>query len=166
MIARGPARIQDIVAVTFTEKAAGELKLRLRTEIERQREVTLAPDVRSRLRRALQRLEEAHVNTIHGFCADLLRERPVEARVDPQFQMLTEGQAERLHGRAFRAWLQTELADPPEGLRRSLCRPARFGDDDGPIGRLQEAAWGLAGWRDFPANGGPSRSRVRAPSTC
>ena len=150
VIAQGRARIQDIVAVTFTEKAAGELKLRLRTEIERQREATDALDVKSRLTDALQRLEEAHVNTIHGFCADLLRERPVEAQVDPHFQVLTDDQAERLYGRAFRAWLQAQLTDPPPGIRRSLCRPSRFGDENGPIERLQQAGWSLAGWRDFP----------------
>ena len=150
VIAQGRARIQDIVAVTFTEKAAGELKLRLRTEIERQREATDALDVKSRLTDALQRLEEAHVNTIHGFCADLLRERPVEAQVDPHFQVLTDDQAARLYGRAFRAWLQTQLTDPPPGIRRSLCRPSRVGDENGPIERLQQAGWSLAGWRDFP----------------
>ena len=86
------ATIDKIVAVTFTEKAAGELKLRLREELEaaRQRETG---DRRDRLEQALRYLEEARVSTIHGFCADLLRERPVEARIDPQFQVLTEDQA-------------------------------------------------------------------------
>jgi len=37
----------------------------------------------------LMNLEEAHVSTIHGFCADLLRERPVEAGIDPLFRVLT-----------------------------------------------------------------------------
>jgi ATP-dependent exoDNAse (exonuclease V) beta subunit len=151
VIAAGRARIEDIVAVTFTEKAAGELKLRLRTEIERQREASTDGNVKARLLEALRRLEEAHVSTIHGFCADLLRERPVEARVDPQFQVLTEDQARRLHRRTFRAWLQEQLADPPEGIRRSLCRPVPFDDEDGPIERLERVAWDLVTWRDFPS---------------
>ena len=46
-------------------------------------------------------LEEAHVSTIHGFCADLLRERPVEARVDPLFQVAPEDEARRLFDHAF-----------------------------------------------------------------
>ena len=49
----------------------------------------------TRSRRRSKTLEEAHVNTIHGFCAELLRERPVEARVDPLFAVLTEPQADR-----------------------------------------------------------------------
>ena len=70
----------------------------------------------------MQNLEEAHVSTIHGFCADLLRERPVEARIDPLFRVLTEGQAERLFDEAFDGWFQAQLEDPPEGVRRSLRR--------------------------------------------
>ena len=80
--------IDRIVAVTFTEKAAGELKLRLRESLEDARTARGGADgaraeIQARLDAALARLEEAHVGTIHAFCADLLRERPVEARVDP-----------------------------------------------------------------------------------
>ena len=90
-----------IVAVTFTEKAAGELKLRLRAELETRRQAAAtAGDVPSTiaLAAALANLEQAHVSTIHTFCADLLRERPVEARVDPHFTMLTEPQSRALFG--------------------------------------------------------------------
>src|SRR5919106_166592 len=81
-------------------------KLRLREALEIARASAADDDVRKRLDDALETLEEAHVNTIHGFCADLLRERPVEARVDPLFAVLTEPQANRMYDRAFRAWLQ------------------------------------------------------------
>jgi ATP-dependent helicase/nuclease subunit A len=129
VISSGRAEVRQIVAVTFTEKAAGELKLRLREALERERTGTsrgtatpVAPDVKRRLDEALARLEEAHVSTIHGFCAELLRERPVEARVDPLFAVLTEAQSERLFDEAFSAWIQAQLADPPEGVRRGLRR--------------------------------------------
>src|SRR4029453_18902982 len=121
VIRTATATMQQIVAVTFTEKAAGELKLRLREELERAR-VGAAKTERSHLERALEHLEEARVNTIHGFCADLLRERPVEAGVDPRFQTMTEGEAERLYEEGFNLWLQERLEDPPDGVRRSLCR--------------------------------------------
>ena len=144
----------EIVAVTFTEKAAGELKLRLREALEQERADAADEDVRRRLEHALETLEEAHVNTIHGFCAELLRERPVEARVDPLFAVLTEPQADRLYARAFRAWLQDALQDPPEGLRRALRRTSApsfgGGDDGGPIDRLRGAGRTLAEWRGFP----------------
>jgi ATP-dependent helicase/nuclease subunit A len=153
--AHAGATIDKIVAVTFTEKAAGELKLRLREELEaaRQRETG---ERRARLEEALRYLEEARVSTIHGFCADLLRERPVESRIDPQFQVLTEDQASRLYDLAFESWLQDQLRDPGEGVRRSLRRPARrnFGadiDEDGPVERLRRAGKALLEWRDHPA---------------
>ena len=154
VLREGRAEVREIVAVTFTEKAAGELKLRLRQELEKERRDAHDLKVRTRLEGAIQRLEEAHVSTIHGFCADLLRERPVEARVDPLFRVLTEGQSERLFGEAFDGWLQAHLEDPPEGVRRSLRRSSRArrpgeDDEDGPVQRLRRAAFELAQWRDF-----------------
>jgi ATP-dependent exoDNAse (exonuclease V) beta subunit len=151
----GPTTMEEIVAVTFTEKAAGELKLRLREAIETARSRARDADVRTRLDAALERLEEAHVNTIHGFCAELIRERPVEARVDPLFGVLTELQGEHLYTRAFHGWLQEALASPPEGVRRALRRTSApmfggMGDGDGPVDRLRRAGRSLAEWRDFP----------------
>ena len=149
ILAEGRADVGEIVAVTFTEKAAGELKLRLRERLDRARADAGADATRrTRLDEALKGLEEAHVSTIHGFCADLLRERPVEARVDPLFEVLTESASARLFDEAFNRWLQEQLADPREGLRRALRRTA-FGGEDGPIDRLRKAAWDLAQWRDF-----------------
>ena len=149
ILAEGRTTVDKIVAVTFTEKAAGELKLRLRERLDRERTSGRErATARSRLDAALTRLEEAHISTIHGFCAELLRERPVEARIDPLFEVLTEPAAARLFDDAFGRWLQEQLADPPEGVRRALRRTA-FGGDDGPIDRLRNAAWELTGWRDF-----------------
>ena len=154
VLARGRARIEQIVAVTFTEKAAGELKLRIRQELELYREATTDLEVLRHLTDAIQRLEEAHVSTIHGFCADLLRERPVEAGVDPLFEVLSEGRAKEIYDEAFERWLGAELEDPPEGVRRALRRtgwlPNARREDDGPIDRLARAGLDLVEWRDFP----------------
>ncbi|OFV92572.1 MAG: hypothetical protein A3H95_06670 [Acidobacteria bacterium RIFCSPLOWO2_02_FULL_64_15] len=153
VLATGRARIEQVVAVTFTEKAAGELKLRIRKELESLRQRSDAAAVHERLTDAIGRLEEAHVSTIHGFCADLLRERPVEARIDPLFGVLAEAGAERIFGEAFHAWLHGQLEDPPEGVRRALRRSVWSRDgrdrDDGPVERLRRAARELAEWRDF-----------------
>ena len=155
VLATGRASMGEIVAVTFTEKAAGELKLRLREKLEQDRADATDDTVRGRLELALEKLEEAHVNTIHGFCAELLRERPVEARVDPLFAVLTEPQSDRVYARAFRGWLQDVLRDPPEGVRRALRRTSApvfgGGDAGGPIDRLRSAGRSLAETRDFPS---------------
>src|SRR5512142_2516785 len=98
VIESGRAQVTEIAAVTFTEKAAGELKLRLREALEEARSKSgSGSSERRRLDGSLGRLEEAQVSTIHGFCADLLRERPVEARIDPLFKVLTEAQARRMY---------------------------------------------------------------------
>ncbi len=150
------ATVGQIVAVTFSEKAAGELKLRLREELERARARTDGTPAGARLDAAVHDFEEAHISTIHTFCADLLRERPVEARVDPSFAVLTDTLADRLFEEAFSGWLHEQLAKPQEGVRRSLRRPVKrnFGDDDsedGPVERLRSAARTLREWRDHDA---------------
>jgi ATP-dependent helicase/nuclease subunit A len=149
VLAEGRGTVQTIAALTFTEKAAGELKLRLRAGLEDERERAPEGDARrARLEEAIAHLEEARVSTIHGFCNDLLHERPVEARVDPAFEVLAEPDAEALYRRAFDAWLGEKLEDPPEGLRRALRRRSFDGD---PVDRLRRAGWQLVGWRDFRA---------------
>src|SRR5437879_5844385 len=149
VLASGRALMKEIVAVTFTEKAAGELKLRLREALEHARGDAADTRVHDRLELALSTLEDAHVNTIHGFCAELIRERPVEACVDPLFAVLTEPQADRLYTRAFRGWLQDALQNPSDGLRRALRRTSApafqgAGDGDGPVDRLRRAGRMLA----------------------
>jgi ATP-dependent helicase/nuclease subunit A len=148
ILAEGRARIEEVVAVTFTDKAAGELRLRLRSGLETRRHKESEGSSRySNLLSALGHLEEAQINTIHGFCADILRERPVEALLDPQFESINESQAKQLQREAFKLWLQRILKDPPEGVRRYLRRDVKRGPTDG----LYEAAAKLALWRDYPA---------------
>jgi ATP-dependent exoDNAse (exonuclease V) beta subunit len=142
----GLTKIDHIVAVTFTHKAAGELKLRLREELDKAR--GRAPVLED----ALARLEEASIGTIHSFCAQILRERPVEARVDPAFEELNEQQSDRLYQRAFRAWLERRLGQSSPGLRRAFARLAwrDSWDDTPPVEQLQWAGRKLIEWRDYP----------------
>jgi ATP-dependent exoDNAse (exonuclease V) beta subunit len=147
LIRAGAGTLNRIVAVTFTEKAAGEMKLRLRSEIEKSRsKATL--DERVRLDRALEELELARVSTIHSFCGDLLHERPIEAGIDPLFEVASEEEAEEIADAAFEDWFQTVLADPPEGVRRILRRRSR---GQVPREQLRSAMQTLREHRDFPA---------------
>jgi hypothetical protein len=106
LICEGISTLDRVVAVTFTEKAAGEMKLRLQAEIERARNAAdITPERSARLAKALSQLELARIGTIHAFCGDLLRERPVEAGIDPLFEVAAEDQAGELMDRAFDGWL-------------------------------------------------------------
>ncbi len=149
VLENGRTTIDKIAAVTFTHKAAGELKLRLREELDKVRLERSS----TALEHALEHLEEASIGTIHSFCAQLLRERPVEACVDPAFQELSEPEANRLYQRAFRSWLERRLAEPSPGLRRAFARLAwrDSWDDSPPLEQLQYAGRKLVEWRDYPA---------------
>ena len=150
LLRTGTTTLARIVAVTFTEKAAGEMKLRLRTEIDRARQ-DAAVDERQRFDQALSELEEAHIGTIHGFCAELLRQHPIEARVDPLFEAADDDQQTRLFDEAFDAWFERAVATPPSGVRRILRRRARDRDRTGPREALRKAGLDLIGQRDFEA---------------
>lgn len=151
LICAGRAQLSRIACVTFTEKAAGEMKLRLRTELDRRKETEKDPVIAARLVAALRELEEARIGTIHGFCADILRERPVEARVDPLFEVASDDEARNLYGECFDLWFEESLEAPGEGLRRILRRRARERGADGPRGMLENAGYKLTDARDFPA---------------
>jgi ATP-dependent exoDNAse (exonuclease V) beta subunit len=116
--------VEKVVAVTFTHKAAGELKIRLREQLDKARAASADVQERAHLEDALERLEEAAIGTIHGFCAQILRERPVEARIDPAFEELTEPEAARIYDRAFDLWFQKKLDAGSTALRRALTRLA------------------------------------------
>jgi len=92
LLASGRAKINTFAAVTFTRKAAAELRGRFQTELERA--VLQARDkdkeIHDRLAEALHYLEQSFIGTIHSFCAKLLRERPIEIALDPDFAELEE----------------------------------------------------------------------------
>jgi ATP-dependent exoDNAse (exonuclease V) beta subunit len=122
----GRARLAHIVAVTFTDFAAGALKLRLRMEIEKaRRQHQHSPQVTTLLEEAVSELEEARIGTIHSFCADLLREHPVEAAIDPLFEVASDDLTYPLFNLAFDRWFERQLAEPGEAVRRILRRPHR-----------------------------------------
>jgi ATP-dependent exoDNAse (exonuclease V) beta subunit len=99
--------VQSLLVITYTERAAGELRARIRGRLlERER-----PDL------ALE-LDGAWVSTIHGFCRRLLGAHPLAAGVDPTFRVLDEPQALVLQAEAFTAALERFCAaDEPDRWR-------------------------------------------------
>ena len=95
-----------ILAFTFTDKAAAELRQRIRGELTRR-----AAGGSDRARELLSQIGSAWITTIHGFCNRLLGGRPVAAGIAPGFRVLDAPEAERAEREAFDAALEAFLAE-------------------------------------------------------
>jgi ATP-dependent helicase/nuclease subunit A len=115
ILRRGHATVDEIAVMTFTEAAAAELSARVRQELEDALAETPDGQDRERIHAALQGLHRAHVETIHAFATSLLRERPVEAGIDPGFEVLDDLAAQVSFDEAYSEWLLGMLAqEQPE----------------------------------------------------
>src|SRR3974390_922214 len=89
LMREGKCSIGSLAAITFTRKAAAELRARFQIALEKAVRQAEGEECQ-RLTEALDHAERAYIGTIHSFCGRLLRERPVEAGIDPAFQELDE----------------------------------------------------------------------------
>ena len=131
-----PLEITQIVALTFTNKAADEMRLRLRERLQELLAVTLdrepgdstaastyaavqrlidlyqlsKEEMDQRIHDALRNLERSDIGTIHSFAATVLRLYPLEAGVDPQFREDDGAEFDRLFDEQWDNWLGQELA--------------------------------------------------------
>jgi ATP-dependent helicase/nuclease subunit A len=113
--------VDSVLVITYTRKAAGELRRRIRAELVARGRPDLARE-----------LDGAWISTIHGFCARLLRAHPFAVGIDPRFRELDEAQGAVVRGEAFERALEAfcEGGDPErlrllatygaDGLRRML----------------------------------------------
>ena len=93
-----------ILAITFTEKAAGNMRKKLAQAFQQQ------PETRAKL-------ERAWVSTVHGFCARLLRENAVFAGIDPEFGVLDATQSWRMQQESMRAAIDSLFEQHREAMR-------------------------------------------------
>ena len=107
--------VEQIAAVTFTRKAANELRERFQLELERRLRVAEAGSEQGRrVALALRDLDRAFLGTVHSFCARLLRERPLEVDLDPSFEEVSEEDWAELQRTFWNRWLErVRRADHP-----------------------------------------------------
>ena len=100
----------EILAFTFTDKAASELRQRIRAELAGR-----AEQGSEKARELLGEIGGAWITTIHGFCNRLLARHPVAIGADPRFRVLDAPETERAAREAFDRALEDFLADPTAG---------------------------------------------------
>lgn len=105
MIVGGHAKIQETAALTFTRKAAAEMRARFFLRLEQLARDTDDERTRKRLREALEQRHQTYIGTIHGFCARLLHEYAVEANLPAMFQEIDPEAEEELRRQAWEAWV-------------------------------------------------------------
>ncbi len=139
LIREGRCRAGAMAAITFTRKAAAEMRSRFQTRLE-----ALARETDGiggeRLRHAAEHAGECYIGTIHSFCARLLRERPVEAGVPLDFSQIEEDEDGRLRMEAWDNYCNTLYAEE----NPILSRMAELGMS---IGDLRES---FAAFADYP----------------
>jgi ATP-dependent helicase/nuclease subunit A len=129
--------VERILAFTFTERAADQLRRRIREELSSRIRTAEGPQLEA-LREALEATDRAWISTIHGFCRRLLASHPAAAGIDPRFRVVDEAEAERLAARAFDSALESMVeSGVREGLelaaanrRRTLLEMARGAYDE------------------------------------
>ena len=127
-----PASVEDFLVITFSTAAAAELRGRISEELERRR---AAEPGSKRLRREAALVRRAPIETIHGFCAAVLREYASRAGLDPDFAIADEDRAAELRRLALETALESAYAaGEPEFL--ALADSVGAGRDDRRLAEL------------------------------
>ncbi len=145
-VAAGVYQVEHMAAVTFTRKAASELRGRFHLALEGSLKQALVPTPGpspdpariARLQDALSNLERFFAGTIHSFCARLLRERPVESGVSPGFTELDEVQDLELRQRVWREFVTAARADGDADMTELLAADIRPRDLDSAFATVCE----------------------------
>jgi ATP-dependent helicase/nuclease subunit A len=137
-IEHGAYDVEGMAAVTFTRKAAAELRGRFQQALEERLREAKGDVERNRLQAALDGIERLFAGTIHAFCAHLLRERPVDAQVAPGFEELDDVENLRRRRRAWRDFTAEARAGGMQAMLDLLDADVRPKDLDGAFATVCE----------------------------
>lgn len=101
----------NIVAITFTRKAADEIKGRVRQAVGECVEQAQTDLERLRWQEHLQKVESAPISTIHSLCSRILRDNPVETQLDPEFTILEDFEAQDFFKETLQQYLRKNIKD-------------------------------------------------------
>ena len=144
------ATLTELLVLTFTEKAANEIKTRLSSSFRE-----------GGLERPRRDLEKAAISTFHGFASRLLKEHPIEAGVDPDFRVIETEQSELLKEEAMREMIAKLYAEKKESFE---LLPV-YGEDaarDGILKVLTAARHEGKNLRDFFLENGKKEQEISA----
>jgi ATP-dependent helicase/nuclease subunit A len=119
LITEEKASPEEIVAITFTDRAAAELKAKIQEELSKSL-AAASGEVRDHIGAALWSFERMHASTIHSFCASLIRERPVEAGVDPNFEVADALRSSLIASEVWDEWLSREMDKDDPVMRQAV----------------------------------------------
>lgn len=101
----------NIVAITFTRKAADEIKGRVRQAVSECVEQAQNDLERLRWQEHLQKVESAPISTIHSLCSRILRDNPVETQLDPEFTILEDFEAQDFFKETLQQYLRKNIKE-------------------------------------------------------
>ena len=101
----------NIVAITFTRKAADEIKGRVRQAVSECVEQAQTDLERLRWQEHLQKVESAPISTIHSLCSRILRDNPVETQLDPEFTILEDFEAQDFFKETLQQYLRKNIKE-------------------------------------------------------
>ena len=104
--------LDDLAVITFTNKAAAELRHRIRSRLEELLVDCSEPSIQERLKVSLEQLDSAAISTLHGFARRLLTEHSIEAGLPPSFEVLDEISTQVEFLERFEKFLDSLLLDP------------------------------------------------------
>lgn len=124
--------VREIAAITYTNKAAAELKWKIEENIKKEITSTANPALLNKYKTALSEINDASIGTIHSFCAEILRKHGYTLAIDPAFSIMSKNDAKFLLNETFQNYVREKIElsanDKISGLWQNIFKYSRKSD--------------------------------------